>query len=105
MAWMDDRDERRRRAAAGITTGVRTMRALAASGEGGQDGDLSPGSPIPSDMGGIDVRPANAYEAVTRQMVEAVQEDMREIKGRLNALLFAIAGGVAIDVVTRLLSR
>jgi hypothetical protein len=38
-------------------------------------------------------------------MVETLQEDLREIKGRLNTLLFAIVGGMAVDVITRVLSR
>jgi len=87
----ETQDERRRRAAAEIAEGVRALRK-------GSTPEGTPGE-------GIEVRPANAYEAVTRQMVEALQEDLREIKGRLNALLFALVGGVAIDVVARLLAR
>jgi hypothetical protein len=84
-------DARRQRAAAEVAEGVRALRK-AASADG-----------LPAE--GIDVRPANAYEAVTRQMVETLQEDLREIKGRLNTLLFAIVGGMAVDVITRVLSR
>lgn len=84
-------EDERRQAAAEIAEGVRALRA-ASAGEG-------------SPAEGIEVRPANAYEAVTRQMVEALQEDLREIKGRLNMLLFTIVGGVAIDVVARVLAR
>jgi hypothetical protein len=92
----DIRDERRAKAAAEIVEGVRALRQATAA-----TATSAAGSPAD----GIEVRPANAYEAVTRQMVEALQEDLREIKGRLNMLLFTIVGGVAIDVVARVLAR
>jgi len=50
----------------------------------------------------IDLKPASAYEAMTRQMVEHLQEDLREIKGRLNGLLWMVAGTVLVDVVSKL---
>lgn len=91
-------DERRQRAAAEIAEGVRALRGVVFHRhEAGRVSDAS--------ADGIDVRPANAYEAVTRQMVEDLQEDLREIKGRLNTLLFAIVGGMAIDIITRVLAR
>lgn len=51
---------------------------------------------------GIDLRPANAYEAVTRQMVEDIAVELREIKGRLNSLLFMVASAMLLDVVARI---
>lgn len=83
--------------AAGIADGVRVLRTTQAPASS----RFVLGSSEPD---GIDLRPATAYEAVTRQKVESLQEDLREITGRLNALLFAIAGGVAIDVIARLLT-
>jgi hypothetical protein len=50
----------------------------------------------------VDLSPASAYEAVTRQMVEALADDLREIKGRLNGLLWMVAGAIVIDIVIRL---
>lgn len=50
----------------------------------------------------VDLRPASAYEAVTRQMVEGLAEDLREIKTRLNGLLFMLAGAIVLDGITRL---
>ncbi|MGC4107409.1 MAG: hypothetical protein QM753_13885 [Thermomicrobiales bacterium] len=87
----DIKEARRRKAAAEIAEGVRALHRATLP-------ELPPAE-------GIEVRPANAYEAVTRQMVESVQEDLREIKGRLNMLLFTILGGVAVDVVARVLAR
>lgn len=50
----------------------------------------------------ISLEPATAYEAVTRQMVLALEDDLREIKSRLNGLLFMVAGSVLLDVALRL---
>ncbi len=49
----------------------------------------------------VELRPAGAYEAVTRQMVENLAADIREIKNRLNGLLFMVAGTVLLDVIVR----
>jgi hypothetical protein len=54
-----------------------------------------------SPRGGVELSPASAYEAVTRQMVESLALDIREIKGRVNGLLFMVAGGVLLDVAVR----
>jgi hypothetical protein len=45
--------------------------------------------------------PASAYEAVTRQMVEGLEEDLAEIKGRLNGLLWMMAGAIVVDILAR----
>ena len=54
--------------------------------------------------GGIDLRPASAYEAVTRQMVETLTDELREIKLRLNNLIFMLAGAIVLDVMIRLIA-
>ena len=50
----------------------------------------------------VDLSPASAYEAVTRHMVEALADDLREIKSRLNGLLWMVASAIVIDLVIRL---
>lgn len=42
---------------------------------------------------GLELGPATVHEAVTRQMVESLAADIREIKGRINNLLFMLIGG------------
>lgn len=49
----------------------------------------------------VELRPVSAYEAVTRQMVEGLAEDLKEIRGRLNGLLWMVAGAIVLDVVMR----
>ncbi len=53
--------------------------------------------------GGIDTGPTSTYEVVTRQMVDNLAEDLREIKSRLNALFFALLGGILLDLLGRVL--
>jgi hypothetical protein len=49
--------------------------------------------------------PASIYEAVTRQMVEGLRDELREIKERLNGLLFLVAGAMLVDMALRLTGR
>lgn len=52
--------------------------------------------------GRITLDPASTYEVITRQMVDGLRDDVAEIKGRLNGLLWLMAGAIAIDLVMRL---
>ena len=49
----------------------------------------------------VDLAPGSAYEAMTRQKVEALADDLKEIKGRLNGLLWMLARAIVLDVVLR----
>jgi hypothetical protein len=59
-----------------------------------------PSQPQPT-ADGIDLRPGSAYEAVTRQMVESLTEDMKEIKNRLNNIFYLVIGTILIDILSR----
>jgi hypothetical protein len=50
----------------------------------------------------VDLTPKSAHEAITRQMVTDLAADVAEVKTRVNAVLWLVAGAVAIDVVMRL---
>ena len=51
----------------------------------------------------ISLEPGCAYEVVTRQMVVGLSEELREIKTRLNGLLFMVAGSMLLEVLNRLI--
>ena len=51
---------------------------------------------------GVPLEPATAYEAVTRQMVEGLRDELREIRSRINGLLFIMVGTVVTEVTFRL---
>jgi hypothetical protein len=53
----------------------------------------------------ISLEPASAYEVVTRQMVLDMGEDLREIKARLNGLLFMVAGAVVLEILMRVMGH
>lgn len=50
---------------------------------------------------GIDLRPASAFEAVTRQMVEDVAEQLRDLRGRIDWLIFVIASAIVGEFLGR----
>ena len=50
----------------------------------------------------LDLAPKSAHEAITRQMVTDLVADVAEVKNRVNAVLWLVAGAVAVDVVMRL---
>lgn len=49
----------------------------------------------------VDLQPASTYEAVTRQMVQSLSEDMKEIKSRTNNIFYLVIGGILLDMLTR----
>ena len=52
-------------------------------------------------MESLDLTPKSAHEAITRQMVTDLAADLAEIKGRVNAVLWLVAGAVLTDVAMR----
>jgi hypothetical protein len=52
--------------------------------------------------GPVDDRPHSVYEIVTRQMLTELKEDVSEVKGRVNTLLWLVAGAVVLELVVRL---
>lgn len=43
----------------------------------------------------------SAFEAVTRQMVDTVSEELREIRHRVDNLLWMVAGAILLDTALR----
>jgi len=58
----------------------------------------------PIDHDPLDLRPASVFEAITRQMVESLTEDLREIKSRLNSLIFMTIGAILLEIVSRMMA-
>lgn len=52
--------------------------------------------------GKVDLEPASTYEVVTRQMVDGLRDDLQEIRGRINGLIFLVAGSAIVEVVSRI---
>ena len=50
----------------------------------------------------LDLSPKSAHEALTRQMVSDLAADLSEVKNRVNAMLWLVAGAVVVDVALRL---
>ncbi len=50
----------------------------------------------------LNLDPRSAYEVLTRQMVAGLTEELREIRQRVNGLIFITVAAVIADVVVRL---
>lgn len=62
---------------------------------------VSPRRRRPTSPPPIDLEPATAYEAITRQKVDALEEDLREIKSRVDTIFYLVIGSILIDMLTR----
>ncbi len=49
----------------------------------------------------IDLDPTSAYEAITREKVESLEDDLREIKSRVDTIFYLIIGSILVDMLTR----
>jgi hypothetical protein len=49
------------------------------------------------------VPPPTVFEAVTRQMVEALTAEVRDVKSRVNQLLSVIVGAILLEILSRLI--
>jgi hypothetical protein len=54
------------------------------------------------EQGTVNLDPSSTYEALTRQMVEGVREELREIRGRINGLLFLMIGALGVEAILRI---
>lgn len=50
----------------------------------------------------LDEKPKSVYEVVTRQMLMGLKEDVAEVKGRVNTLLWVVLGATVVEFVMRL---
>ena len=55
-----------------------------------------------SDDGPVDEKPRSVYEIVTRQMLMEMKEDVAEVKGRVNTLLWVVLGATVVEFVMKL---
>ena len=53
--------------------------------------------------GGIDTGPTSTYEVITRHRVNDLADELREIKARINTLIFALVGGILLDFLGRVI--
>jgi hypothetical protein len=58
-----------------------------------------------SELESLDLNPKSVYEVVTRQMLEALAEDVQKMRERIDALFFLAAGSIVVDLLLRLAGR
>jgi len=52
----------------------------------------------------VDLEPATAYEAITRQKVENLEDDLAEIKNRVDTIFYLVIGSILVDMLARWVS-
>lgn len=57
---------------------------------------------VPEPPAGVDLEPGCAYGVVTRAMVDALMQELRIIRGRVDSLLSLVVGAIVLDVLLRL---
>jgi hypothetical protein len=62
-------------------------------------------TPASTEPDPIDLRPSSTFEAITRQMVDSLADELREIRGRLNSLIFMMIGAILLDVFSRMMGQ
>ncbi len=78
-------------------------RAKTLGSGGNYDGDCAERTGLHLDGGApVDDRPRSVYELMTRRMLDEMREDVNDIKGRVNALLWMVAGAVVLEFIVRL---
>ncbi len=61
----------------------------------------NPGTTDPEKLG--EPGPGSTYEAVTRQMVRALRDEVRDVKHRINQLITLIIAAILLEVLMRLM--
>lgn len=65
---------------------------------------ITPRTRRPASAPPLDLEPATAYEAMTRQKVESLEEDLREIKSRVDTIFYLVIGSILVDMLARWVS-
>lgn len=55
-----------------------------------------------SQRSGIELDPASAFEAVTRQMVVDLRGEIQSLKARIDSLFSVVIGAIVLDLLLRL---
>ncbi len=50
----------------------------------------------------IDDKPRSVYEMITRQMLDDLREDIAEVKGRVNTLLWLMIGAILVELLVKI---
>ena len=58
---------------------------------------ISPRTEAPS----IDLDPKSTYEVITREKVEQIEDELKEIRYRVNGIFYLVIGSVLLDVLPR----
>ncbi len=49
----------------------------------------------------VDMDPKSTYEVITREKVEHIDDELKEIRYRINGIFYLVIGSVLLDVIPR----
>lgn len=49
----------------------------------------------------VDLEPKSTYEVITRERVAHIEDNLKEIRYRVNGIFYLVIGSVLLDVVLR----
>lgn len=49
----------------------------------------------------VDLDPKSTYEVITREKVEHINDELKEIRYRVNGIFYLVIGSVLLDVIPR----
>lgn len=49
----------------------------------------------------VDLEPKSTYEVITREKVEHIDDELKEIRYRINGIFYLVIGSVLLDVIPR----
>ncbi len=58
----------------------------------------------PKQTGEVEIGPGTAYEMITRNMVNSLSDDVRDIRNRINGMFWLLTGTVAVELLMRALA-
>jgi hypothetical protein len=67
----------------------------------GQSGSRKEAARVKAKEVELDEKPRSVYELMTRTMLEELREDMSEVKGRVNTLLWLVIGALLVELLMR----
>lgn len=68
---------------------------------GGLEQEAAPHAEARQESEAVDDKPRSVYEVLTRQMLEQVKADVKEVKDRVNTLIWLVVGAMLLELAMR----
>lgn len=66
-----------------------------------RDHARAPVAPAPDAKPALDMEPSSAFEALLQQQMQTLEQQLKDLRGRINNLFLLIVGTVALQAILR----